>query len=74
MFKIKLFRMSKGLSQWEVSRDCEMSQGRYSMLERGLIEPTQNERKRLAQVLQAPASSLFRLAIRGRRRIEKILS
>ena len=44
MLKIKLLRMSKGLSQWELSRGAGMSQGRYSMIERGLIDPTEAER------------------------------
>ena len=64
MFKLKLLRMSRGLSQWELSHQTDMSQGRYSMIERGLIEPTAEERERLAQVLQAPAATLLRPACR----------
>jgi transcriptional regulator with XRE-family HTH domain len=66
MLKLKLLRMSWGLSQWELSHRSDMSQGRYSMIERGLIEPTTEERERLAQILQAPASTLFRSACRVR--------
>ncbi len=66
MLKIKLFRMSKGLSQWELSRGSGMSQGRYSMIERGLIDPTAEERARLAEAVGAQASTLFRSAIRSR--------
>jgi len=64
MLKIKLLRMSRGISQWEVSHQIGMSQGRYSMIERGLIEPTPEERARLAEVLGAAPSSLFRPAVR----------
>ena len=67
MFRIKLLRMSRALSQWELSRESGMSQGRYSMIERGLIEPTEEERVRLAEILGVPASTLFRSAIRTRR-------
>ncbi len=66
MLKIKLLRMSQRLSQWELSRRSGMSQGRYSMIERGLIEPTAEERARLAEVLSAAASTLFRPALRAR--------
>ncbi len=64
MFKIKLLRMSIGLSQWELSRAAGMSQGRYSMIERGLIDPTEAERAGLAHVLNANPATLFRSAVR----------
>ncbi len=66
MLRIKLLRMSAGRSQWDVAQSVHMSQGRYSMIERGLIEPTEEERERLARVLIAPASTLFRPACRIR--------
>jgi transcriptional regulator with XRE-family HTH domain len=65
MLKIKLLRMSRGLSQWELSHQGGMSQGRYSMIERGLIEPTTEERLRLAAVLGTTPSTLFRQALRS---------
>jgi transcriptional regulator with XRE-family HTH domain len=64
MLKIKLLRMSQGLSQWELSRAAGMSQGRYSMIERGLIDPTEAERAGLASVLNANPGTLFRSAVR----------
>ena len=64
MLKIKLLRMSKGLSQWELSRGAGMSQGRYSMIERGLIDPTEAERAGLGKVLNANSATLFRSAMR----------
>jgi transcriptional regulator with XRE-family HTH domain len=67
MLKIKLLRMSQGLSQWELSHQSGMSQGRYSMIERGLIEPTADERHRLATILNASGSTLFRTTMRERR-------
>lgn len=65
MLKIKLLRMSRNWSQWELSRTAGMSQGRYSMIERGLIEPTDEERARLASVLGANPGTLFRAAVRS---------
>jgi len=65
MLRIKLLRMSRGMSQWELSRAGGMSPGRYSMIERGLIEPTSEERARLAAVLGTAPSSLFRQALRS---------
>ena len=66
MLKIKLLRLSRKLSQWELSRAGGMSQGRYSMIERGLIEPTTEERTRLAAVLGTKPSTLLRPALRRR--------
>ncbi len=40
MLRIKFLRISAGRSQWHIAQAARMSQGRYSMLERGLIEPT----------------------------------
>lgn len=65
MFKIKLLRMSRNLSQWELSRAVGMSQGRYSMIERGLIDPTEADRAGLAHVLKANPATLFRAAVRS---------
>ena len=64
MLKIKLRRISAGMSQWSLSHAAGISQGRYSMVERGLIEPTEEERERLAGILQTSSSTLFRPACR----------
>ena len=66
MLRIKLLRISVSQSQWHLAREAGISQGRYSMIERGLIEPTEKERERLSRVLNAPASTLFRAACRVR--------
>lgn len=65
MLRIKVLRQSKGLTQWEICRETGISQGRYSMIERGLIDPTEEERARLAHVLGANPASLFRSAVRS---------
>jgi transcriptional regulator with XRE-family HTH domain len=66
MRRLKLLRLNQRKTQWEVGRAAGFSQGRYSMIERGLIEPTPAERERLAAVLNAPASTLLRPAFRER--------
>ena len=66
MLRLKLLRIVSGRTQFALSHAAEISQGRYSMIERGLIEPTPEERERLAQALHAPASTLFRQACRIR--------
>lgn len=67
MLRIKLLRLSATQSQWDLARAAGMSQGRYSMIERGLIEPTPDERERLATILRVPAATLFRSAVRESR-------
>jgi transcriptional regulator with XRE-family HTH domain len=64
MLRLKLLRISQGKSQWELGRAAKISQGQYSMIERGLIPPTAEERERLAQALSAPSSTLLRPAMR----------
>lgn len=66
MLRIKLLRLSATQSQWDLARAAGMSQGRYSMIERGLIEPTEVERERIAQIFNVPPSTLFRPACRAR--------
>ena len=60
MIRLKLTRLLNGRTQFEVSHSARISQGRYSMLERGLVQPTPAEREVLAQILKVPANGLFR--------------
>ena len=62
MLRIKALRLARGFSQWELSRLARMSQGRYSMVERGLIQPLSTEREAIARILQASGATLFRKA------------
>ena len=64
MLRIKLLRMHRRLSQWDLSKAAGIAQGKYSMIERGLMLPTQAERARLACALDANASTLFRPVFR----------
>jgi transcriptional regulator with XRE-family HTH domain len=60
MIRMKLLRLAASRSQWDVANAARISQGRYSMIERGLVPPTDEERARLATALGAPAQTLFR--------------
>ena len=70
MLRIKLLRISAGMSQWSLSQAAGISQGRYSMIERGLIQPAADERERLAQELGVPSSTLLRPAMRQKRKLD----
>jgi transcriptional regulator with XRE-family HTH domain len=65
MNRLKLLRLASNRSQWDIATAIGISQGRYSMIERGLIPPTAEERARLAAVLAVPANSLFRAAVKS---------
>ncbi len=67
MLRIRLLRLSRHMTIWDLSKDVGISQGRLSMLERGLIEPSSDERERLATILRVPAATLFRSAVRESR-------
>ncbi len=71
VLRIKLLRMEREFTQWEIARASAISQGRYSMIERGLIAPTADERHRLATMFDtAPATLLC--AARRRRPIKEV--
>ncbi len=59
MLRLKFLRISQGLTQWTLSQKAEISSGRYSMIERGLIQPTDAERDRIARVLKAEPTTLL---------------
>ena len=66
MIRLKFLRLSRHFSQWEVAKQASMSQGRYSMIERGLIPPTPNERAALAALFEVSGATLFRSVVRDR--------
>ena len=65
--RIKFLRLGRGLTQWELSHRAGMSQGRYSLIERGLIEPTTAERDGFAKILGASPGTLMHSAVRERK-------
>jgi len=70
VLRIKILRFSQGLSQWNLAKAVGISQGRYSMLERGLITATLEERCRLARILGGLTSTMFRSVVNTQRRSE----
>ncbi len=67
MLRIKALRINDGRSAFEVALAARISTGRFSYLERGLLRPTPEERERLAEILGAPGSSLFKRVALGPR-------
>ena len=60
MTRLKLLRLDRALSQWELSRRAGLAQGVYSLLERGLRPPTSAQRAALATALGVSPTGLFR--------------
>jgi transcriptional regulator with XRE-family HTH domain len=61
MLYIRARRLAERRTAFETARAAEISAGRYSYIERGLVKPTGDERTRLADVFGVQASSLFRV-------------
>ena len=59
MKQIRVARMVRGWTIWELGRRANVSVGRLSLLERGIVEPREDERRRLAKVLDGSPTSLF---------------
>jgi len=72
--RMKAERMSQDLSQWQIAHMAGMAQGKLSLIERRLIEPTVEERDRLAKILGIPADTLFRPVIRSRKPQEEAVN
>jgi len=60
MLNLRMYRIRAGLTQMELCNHTEISTSRLSLLERGLIGPTQAEREALCTVLNASSAVLFR--------------
>ena len=56
---LREIRFFQRISQWELSKQTGIHQSRISLLERGLIKPNGQERKKLSEVLDKPVSDLF---------------
>lgn len=49
--KLRTIRVDRSLTQWDVGIGSLISQPRISLLERGFVSPTADEKQRIAQVL-----------------------
>ena len=57
---VRLARLLHGdMRQWKLARLAGLSQGRLSFLERHLITPTEEEKRRIAKALETPVDHLF---------------
>ncbi len=61
MLTLRALRRISQRPTLEISRSAKISVGRLNYLERGLVEPTSEERERLATVFGVSASQLFRI-------------
>lgn len=56
---LKLLRMSKQISQGEAAKEVGVSQGWYSLIESGRLQPTESVSKRLSEVFMHPVDELL---------------
>lgn len=56
---LRLARLNDDLTLFDIQRLADIPMSRLSMLERQLIEPTDDERRRLATALNRKESELF---------------
>jgi transcriptional regulator with XRE-family HTH domain len=57
--RLKLERVKKQFSQEFLGKRANISQSRFSLIERGLQKPSAKEVKRLAEILGTKSSELF---------------
>ena len=51
-------RRSKLLNQWALGRRLNYSQAKISMIERGQVSLSKNEKRRIAEILQMPVEAI----------------
>lgn len=49
----------KEMSQWKLAQESKVHQSRISLIENGLVEATEDEKKKLAKALNVPVSEIF---------------
>jgi len=52
-------RARKRLTQWDIRKATGIHQSKVSLIERGYIQPTEEEKKLLAEVLGLPVDHIF---------------
>lgn len=57
MFDLKIARLLRGLTQYELSKLTKISAPRISLLERGFAQPSADELQRLANALSSSDSA-----------------
>ena len=52
-------RFFKGLNQWDISVKTGIPQSKLSLIERGYIDPREDEKKKIAKVLSCKVMDIF---------------
>jgi len=58
-------RFFKGLNQWDISVKTGIPQSKLSLIERGYIDPKEDEKKRIAKALGCRIEDIFPQAERA---------
>lgn len=56
---LKIIRIRKGITQWELSKQTNIPNYKISLFENGHIEPNKEEKKKLAKALGTKVEELF---------------
>ena len=59
MYKMRLLRLVRGLTQIDLAQQSGVSASKISLLESGRIAPSEVDLERLAHVLEAPVEALL---------------
>jgi transcriptional regulator with XRE-family HTH domain len=57
--KLRHFRIDRGETQYAIARAAGISCGRFSMIERQLVDPNADERTRIARALGTSEATLW---------------
>ena len=52
-------RFFKGLNQWDISVKTGIPQSKLSLIERGYVDPREDEKKKIAKVLGQKVAEIF---------------
>ncbi len=63
ILQLRVARIVRGWTLWQAARNASVSLGRLSYIERGLLEPSEEERQRIAQAFEVTAETLFQPAV-----------
>lgn len=57
--RLRVFRADRGFTQWETADLAHVSRYRFWRIEKGDLEPTDEERRAIARVFGVPVAELF---------------
>ncbi len=56
---LRIARVKRKISQWELSYKTRISQGRISLFERGFRQPTKEQAEKIAEALRVDIKEIF---------------